>query len=222
VQAILQSWKTFIDRRALVVATATFSALVPMNAAQIQAGALGEFLAGRITPGVSEFGEIRMTRQDVVAWMEKARTSRQPRDIGIAIANLQNCAWILLDISEAKPAAMELLSQWVLPNVTFLRTLPRTSACSYEDVVFGVYACYKKANDLQGQRRVLELLSTQAREPGLRDLALLRLAGLKAEEGKMSDAMDIVRRTDARGEFANARAKLIKTWQEQLKNKSKR
>ena len=106
---------------------------------------------------------------------------------------------ILLDISEAKPAAMELLCQWVLPNVTFLRTLPRTSACSYEDVVFGVYACYKKANDLQGQRRVLELLSTQAREPGLRDLALLRLAGLKAEEGKMRDAMDIVRRTDARG-----------------------
>ena len=104
----------------------------------------------------------------------------------------------------------------------FPANLPRTSACSYENVVFGVYACYKKANDLQGQRRVLELLSTQAREPGLRDLALLRLAGLKAEEGNMRDAMDIVRRTDARGEFANARAKLIKTWQEQLKNKSKR
>ena len=48
----------------------------------------------------------------------------------------------------------------------------------------GAYACYEKADDLHGQRRDLELLSTQARDPDLRDLAVLRLAGLKADQGQ--------------------------------------
>ena len=63
----------------------------------------------------------------------------------------------------------------------------------------GAYACYKQAGDAQGERRVLELLSTQARDPGLRDLALLRLAGLKAAEGNVKDAIDIARRADSNG-----------------------
>ena len=43
-------------------------------------------------------------------------------------------------------------------------------------------AFHEQAGDARGERRVLELLSTQARDPGLRDLALPRLAGLKAVE----------------------------------------
>ena len=86
----------------------------------------------------------------------------------------------------------------------------------------GAYACYKQAGDAQGERRVLELLSTQARDPGLRDLALLRLAGLKAAEGNFREAIDIARRTDSRGELAQPRAKLIKNWQQKLKEKRAR
>jgi hypothetical protein len=37
-----------------------------------------------------------MTREDVAGWLEKARTAPLPQDRGIAIANLQNCAWVLL------------------------------------------------------------------------------------------------------------------------------
>jgi hypothetical protein len=81
-----------------------------------------------------------MTRKDVASWMEKARRARLPHDRGIAIANLQNCAWVLLGVPGAKPAAIELLNQWVLPNVTLLRSQPRTSACSYEHVVADVAA----------------------------------------------------------------------------------
>jgi hypothetical protein len=103
--------------------------------------ALTDFLAGRIAAEASEFGEIRMTRKDVATWMEKARTARLPHDRGIAIANLQNCAWVLLEVPGAKPAAIELLNQWVLPNVALLRSQLRTSACSYEHVVMGAYAC---------------------------------------------------------------------------------
>ena len=86
----------------------------------------------------------------------------------------------------------------------------------------GAYACYKQAGDAKGERRVLELLSTQARDPGLRDLALIRLAGLKATEGKLTEAIEIARRTDSRGELAEPRAKLIKTWQHELKEKRAR
>ena len=86
----------------------------------------------------------------------------------------------------------------------------------------GAYACYKRAGDPQRERRVLELLSTQARDPGLRDLAVLRLAGLKAAEGNLKEAIELARRVDAREELARPRAKLIKTWQEQLKEKRAR
>jgi hypothetical protein len=222
VQSVLHRSAAMFTRWAVIIAATGFSPLAHISAAQIATSALSEFLAGRIAPEVSEFGEIRMTRQDVVLWTEKARTARQPRDIGIAIANLQNCAWNLLSVPETKPVALELLTQWVLPNVTLLRSLPRTSACSYENVVFGAYACYKQAGDIQGQRRVLDLLSTQARDPGLRDLATLRLAGLKAAEGNFKAAIDVARRTDARGEFAGARTKLVKTWEKELKDRSKR
>ena len=83
----------------------------------------------------------------------------------------------------------------------------------------GAYACYKKVGDLHGERRTLELLSTQARDPGLHDLAKLRLAGLKADQGRLKEAMDIVRKSDPKGELAEPRAKLLQTWEEQLKSK---
>ena len=210
-----------IFRAAAVLSVATLW-LVPSGLAEFSSGALTDFLAGRLAPEVSEFGEIRMTRKDVAAWMEKARTARQPRDRGIAIANLQNCAWVLLGVPGAKPAALELLNQWVMPNVTVLRSLPRTSACSYENVVTGAYASYKQAGDAQGERRILELLSTQARDPGLRDLALLRLAGLKAAGGNLKDAIEVARRADPRGELAQPRANLMESLQLKLKEKGAR
>ena len=79
-----------------------------------------------------------------MAWMEKGRR-RGSHGYRYCYCESAELCLILLDIPEAKPAAMELLSQWVLPNVTFLRTLPRTSACSYEDVVFGVYALLQES-----------------------------------------------------------------------------
>lgn len=206
-------------RAAAALAVAVLCAFVPPAQANSSNRALSDFLEGRIAPEVSEFGEGRVTRKDVAAWMEKARTARQARDRGIAIANLQNCAWALLSVPEAKPAAIELLDQWVMPYVASLRGLPRTSACSYENVVFGAYACYQEAGDSRGERRVLELLSTQAREPGLRDLAILRLASTRAAEGNLREAIEIARKTDSRGEFAEPRARIMKTFQEELKAK---
>jgi hypothetical protein len=206
-------------RAAAALAVAAVCGFAPSAEADFSNRALRDFLEGRIAPEVSEFGETRLTRKDVASWMEKARTARQPRDRGIAIANLQNCAWVLLSVPEAKPVAIELLDQWVMPYVPLLRSLPRASACSYENVVFGAYACYRQAGNSQGERRVLELLSTQAREPGLRDLAILRLASIRAAEGNLREAIEIARRTDSRGEFAELRAKIMKTFQEELKAK---
>jgi hypothetical protein len=183
---------------------------------QLPNQALNQFLAGQIAPNLHEFGEIRMTRADVSQWLQKLRTARQPQERGVAVANLQNCAWVLLDTPETVPVALEILNQWVMPNVTLLRSKPRTSACSWENVVQGAYACYKKAGDAHGERRVLELLSTQARDPELRDLATIRLAGLKASQGSLKEAIDVVRKTDPKGELAEPRAKLLQAWQQQL------
>jgi hypothetical protein len=222
VQTILPGKRVISNRAAATLAVAALCFFVPSAMAGFSNGALTAFLSGHIAPEASEFGEIRMTRNDVAGWMQKARTARLPHDRGIAIANLQNCAWVLVNVPGARPAAIELLNQWVLPNVTLLRSQPRTSACSYEHVVMGAYACYKQAGDAQGERRVLELLSTQARDPGLRDLAMLRLAGLKATQGQFKEAIDIARRADSRGELAQPRAKLIESLQRKLKDKKAR
>ena len=184
--------------------------------------ALNQFLAGQIAPEVHEFGEIRMTRADISQWLQKLRMAKQPQERGVAVANLQNCAWVLLDVPAATPAALELLNQWVLPNATLMRAIPRTSACSWENVIMGAYACYEKVDDLHGKRRTLELLSTQARDPGLRDLALLRLAGLKADQGQLKEAIDIARRSDSRGELFEHRGRLLEIWQQELKTKKTR
>jgi hypothetical protein len=192
------------------------------HAADYPSGELAKFLAGQIAPEVLEFGEIRMTRADISSWLKRLRTAQRPQARGIAVANLQNCAWVLLDVPAAIPSAMELLNQWVVPNATLLRSLPRTSACSWENVIMGAYACYKKANDPHGERRVLELLSTQARDPALRDLAILRLAGLKADQGSLKEAIDIARKTDSRGELAEDRARLLEYWQQELNPKKAR
>ncbi len=86
----------------------------------------------------------------------------------------------------------------------------------------GAYASYKKASDIHGERRVLELLSTQARDPGLRDLAILRLAELKAAQGNLDEAIATARKSDCRGEFGEPRAKLLESWQQELKAKRTR
>lgn len=220
--AFLPGARAISNRVAAALAVAGCWFALPSEATERSNGALSDFLAGRIASEVSEFGEIRMTRKDVATWLETARTSRLPDDRGLAIANLQNCAWVLLSIPEAKPAALELLNHWVLPYAVSLRSQPATSACSYENVIMGAYACYRQAGDAQGEKRVLELLSAHARDPGLRDLAVIRLAGLKAAEGNLSQAIDMARRTDPQGELAEPRAKLIKSWQRQLKEKNTR
>jgi hypothetical protein len=201
----------------LLIAAALLTASA--RAAQPPNQALSHFLAGQIAPEVQEFGAIRLTRADISAWLNKLRTARLPAERGIAVANLQNCAWVLLEVPAATPVALELLNQWVLPNATLLRSLPGTSACSWENVMMGAYASYKKADDPHGQRRVLDLISTQARDPELRDLATLRLGGLKASQGNLKEAVDTVRKSDPKGKLAEPRAKLLQNWQEQLKPK---
>jgi hypothetical protein len=184
--------------------------------------ALSRFLAGQIAPDRQEFGEILMTRADVSQWLQKLRTAKQPQDRGIAVANLQNCAWVLLDTPETAPVALDILNLWVVPNATLMRAVPRTSACSWENTIQGAYASYQKAGDPHGERRVLELLSTQARDPGLRDLAILRLASLKADQGNLKEAIEIANRSDSRGEFFEHRARLLELWQQELKAKKTR
>ena len=66
------------------------------------------------------------------------------------------------------------------------------------------------------------MLSTQARDPGLRDLAILRLASLKADQGNLKEAIDIARKSDSRGEFFEHRARLLEIWQQELKTKKTR
>ena len=189
---------------------------------ELSSQALNRFLAGQIAPDVHEFGEIRMSRADIAQWLQKLRTAKQPRERGVAVANLQNCAWVLLDTPATIPVALEILNQWVMPNATLMRSVPRTSACSWENTIQGAYASYQKAGDPQGERRVLELLSTQARDPGLRDLATLRLASLKAEQGNLKEAIDIARKSDSRGELLEHRTRLLETWQQELKAKKTR
>jgi hypothetical protein len=204
---------------AAVVAAGFLLGALDSSEGQSPSGGLGDFLAGRVAAETDEFGKTRLTRKELAGWLEKARTSRRVEDRGVAIANLQNCAWILLGVPGAKPAALELLNLWVMPNASVLRGLPRTSACSWENVVLGAYASYK--GNVAGERRVLELLTTQGRDPGMRDLAMLRLAGLAAAEGNLRGAMEIARRSDQRGEFGRSRAKLLKAWEQQLKEQSK-
>jgi hypothetical protein len=74
---------------------------------------LNQFLAGQIAPDRHEFGEIRMTRADVSRWLQKLRTAKQPQERGVAVSNLQNCAWVLLDTPQTVPVALEILNQWV-------------------------------------------------------------------------------------------------------------
>jgi hypothetical protein len=213
---------TIYNRTAAVFVVICLSLSGALGGEDFSREALAQFLAGEIAPDVLEFGETRVTREDILNWLRRLRTSRQPKDRGIAVANLQNCAWVLLSVPATKPVAMELLDRWVLPNATLLRSLPRTSACSWENVMMGAYACYKKGGDAHGERRALELLSTQARDPGLRDLAILRLAGLKADQGSLKEAIDIARKSDSRGELSEHRTRLLQTWQQELKSKKSR
>ena len=73
---------------------------------------LNQFLAGQIAPDRHEFGEIRMTRAGVSQWLQKLRTAKQPQERGVAVSNLQNCAWVLLDTPQTVPMALEILNQW--------------------------------------------------------------------------------------------------------------
>ena len=73
---------------------------------------LNQFLAGQIAPDRHEFGEIRMTRADISQWLQKLRTAKQPQERGVAVSNLQNCAWVLLDTPPTVPVALEILNQW--------------------------------------------------------------------------------------------------------------
>ena len=175
--------------------------------------ALAAFLGGETAPEVREFGSF--SREAIASLLQKLRRVAG-KERAMAVGNLQHCAWIMLDTPAAVPAAIELLDVWIVPQVGCLRSLPGTSGCSWERVVSRAYASYKKAGHANGERRTLELLSTQARDPGLRDLAFLRLAGLKAASGDLPGAIGLARKCNPNGEFARAREQLISDWEKSL------
>ncbi len=84
---------------------------------------LNQFLAGQIAPDRHEFGEIRMTRAGVSQWLQKLRTAKQPQERGVAVSNLQNCAWVLLDTPQTVPVALEILNQWVYEIYVIICTI---------------------------------------------------------------------------------------------------
>ena len=89
---------------------------------------LNQFLAGQIAPDVHEFGEIRMSRADIAQWLQKLRTAKQPQERGVAVSNLQNCAWVLLDTPQTVPVALEILNQWAYQiYVVLLQSLINTN-----------------------------------------------------------------------------------------------
>lgn len=178
--------------------------------------ALDDFLTGAVSPDAQEL------RGKLSYWLELAKTAPEPQDRGIAVANLQFLAWLLLDLPGATPAAMQLLDEWVLPNAALLRSQPQTSACSWESVTFGAYASYKRVGDAPRQKRVLELISSQARDPGLRNMAILRLAGLSVDAGDLRQALEIATKADAWGEFSKERSLLIEYCRQKLKEQTSR
>ena len=173
--------------------------------------ALNDFLGGQIPPVEQESCE------KLSYWLRQSKTASRVDDRGIAIGNLQFIAWQLLDIPDATPVALELLDGRVLPNGVLLRSQPKTSACSWENVFLGAYACYKRMGDLVRQKRVLELISSQACDPGVRNMAILRLSGLRIDAGDLKQAIAIASKADATGELSSARASLIEDCTEQLK-----
>lgn len=177
---------------------------------------MDDFLTGRVSPDAQEL------REKLSYWLEQAKAAPKPEDRGVAVANLQFLAWMLLDAPSATPAAMELLDKWVLPNGAFLRSQPETSACSWENVFYGAYASYKRVGDPARQKRVLEIISSQARNPGLRNMAILRLAGLSVDAGDLRQALEIATKADAWGEFSSARASLIAYCKQKLKEQMTR
>ena len=78
---------------------------------ELSSQALNRFLAGQIAPDVHEFGEIRMSRADIAQRLQKLRTAKKPRERGVAVANLQNCAGCF-SYSADHSVALEILNQW--------------------------------------------------------------------------------------------------------------
>ena len=55
---------------------------------------------------------------------KSSERAKQPQERGVAVSNLQNCAWVLLDTPQTVPVALEILNQWVMPNAT-LEAIPK-------------------------------------------------------------------------------------------------
>lgn len=174
---------------------------------------LDAFMKGRLCP------DQQVLREKLSHWIKKADAIGL-EDRGVAIANLQYLAWLLLDVPDGPPVAVELLDKWVLPNEAMLRKQPKTSACSWESVLFGAYACYARAGDPARQKNVLKMISTQSRDRGLRSLATLQLAALRVDAGEIKQALAIASKAEPTGELSDARAALVKHCEEQLKNRS--
>ena len=69
-----------------------------------------------------------MSRADIAQWLQKLRTAKQPRERGVAVANLQNCAWVLLDTPATVPVALEILNQWAYQiYVVLLQSIMNTN-----------------------------------------------------------------------------------------------
>jgi hypothetical protein len=75
VQTVLPGANVISNRAAAALLGASLWFAAASVRAEFPTSALTDFLTGRIAPEVSEFGEIRMTREDVAGWLEKARTA---------------------------------------------------------------------------------------------------------------------------------------------------
>ena len=154
-------------------------------------------------------------------YQEMFRNAQTDEDKGIAVANLAYQARQMAAFAAARPAARELLTEWVRPHLKYTHGFRLSEFCCWRKTMITCRNAYESLGDREAEKDCLEKLYRANLQEGDQDLMIYLLAFHQARYGDYQKAIAAINFLPENSRWATHRKKLVSKWAKRDAKKKK-
>ncbi len=180
--------------------------------AYAQGGELEDYIANPPAIQKASWGKKDAPSVRIPLYQKRFLDAATDDEKGIAVANLALIARRMSHHALARPAARELLEEWVMPNLKYTEEFRSSSGCSWRNTMLHCLTAYEAMKDREKERECMKMVYSANRRDGDRDLMVYLLAYQNARYGDYQEAIKTLESLDEESKWAPHRKKLKRMW----------
>ena len=118
----------------------------------------------------------------------------------------------MADVPDARPAAEELVTRIIMPNIRLTKNVDVTSSLYWRYAIYHCVDVYHTLNQRDKEHECLDLMARESDKQDLRDQACFLRANMYADDGDYKTAVSMIYKVRGNSTWALERPKLVQEW----------